>query len=138
MSDFKTYFAIESKLKKQGFNFDRSELIGTFTADKKKGLSELTDHEYREFINWLNKRFPASKLNVPPEEEKMQLQRRKIIALFRKMGYQKDNKADMVRIYGWVLKYGYLNKSLKLYNSEELPMLVTQAENVYKSFLKGM
>jgi hypothetical protein len=42
----------------------------------------------------------------------------------------------MQRIYAWVEKYGYLHKHLNKYTYEELPKLVSQAEQCYYSFLK--
>jgi hypothetical protein len=35
-----------------------------------------------------------------------------------------------------VLKYGYLNKSLNQYTVDEIPKLVYQAEEAWKSYLK--
>lgn len=136
--NYSTYFAIEKKLKLQGFSFHRSELIQQFTLGQKTGLSDLNNFEYSEFIKWLNQRFALQKPEKPEAQKNdvLQNQRRKIIALFRKMGYQKDGKADMQRIYQWVKEYGYLHKSLNQYNEQELPKLVTQAEKVYTTYLR--
>ena len=66
-------------------------------------------------------------------------QRRKIIALFAKMGYVKytpqGKRADMNRIHSWVEKYGYLKNPLNSYNKNELPRLVSQVEKFYKKYL---
>lgn len=134
--NYTAYFAIEKKLKNQGFDFERSELVSQFTDGKKSGLKELTAFEYSEFLKMLNSRFVKVEPSRPPVNEVLQNQRRKIISLFRKMGYEKDHKADMQRIYGWVLEYGYLHKSLNQYNEKELPKLVTQAEKVYTTYLR--
>lgn len=132
--NYAQYFAIEKKLKNQGFDFERAELIGQFTEGKKSSLKELSSWEYQEFLKMLNLRF-SSAPKVSQTDEAMQIQRRKIIALFRKMGYEKDFKADMPRIYSWVIKYGYLHKSMNQYTADELPKLVTQAESAYKSYI---
>jgi hypothetical protein len=64
--------------------------------------------------------------------------RRKIISCCRECGWTANGKADMARINAWVLKYGYLGKPLMEYNSNELPKLVTQAENMKDSFIKSL
>ena len=110
--NYAAYFAIEKKLKHQGFDFDRSELVSQFTDGKKSGLKELSNFEYNEFLKMLNTRFVKVEPTRAPVNEVLQNQRRKIISLFRKMGYEKDHKADMQRIYKWVKEYGYLHKSL--------------------------
>lgn len=133
--NYAQYFAIEKKLKNQGFDFERAELIGQFTEGKKSSLKELSHWEYQDFLKMLNLRF-SSAPNIAHTDEAKQVQRRKIIALFRKMGYEKDFKADMPRIYSWVIKYGYLHKSMNQYTADELPKLVTQAESAYKSYIK--
>lgn len=132
--NYAQYFAIEKKLKNQGFDFERDELIAQFTSGKKSGLKELTATQYREFLVFLNLRFSSAPVQKPSEGV-MQVQRRKIIALFRKMGYEKDFKADMPRIYSWVIKFGHLHKSMNDHTADELPSLVTQAEAVYKSYI---
>lgn len=63
------------------------------------------------------------------------VQRKKIISCCREMGWVKSGKADMARIYSWVLKFGYLHKKLNDYTAAELPKLVTQAENMKKDHL---
>lgn len=141
MSNFKTYFAIEKKIKAQGFDIEREDIISQFTEGKKSGLSALTPTEYRELIKWLNVRFPSPKpVKTPtPAQAKINLQRRKIISIFRQMGYElPDGKADMAKIYTWVEDYGYLKKPLNKYQLNEIPRLVYQAEKVLESFLKSI
>lgn len=135
---FKTYFAIEKKLKTQGFDFTRQELISQFTNGKKNGLSDLSTHEYKELIRELNLKLQTKPNIAQPTADALNLQRRKIIALFHKMGYTIEGKADMKRIYSWVLKYGKYKKSLNQYDANEMPVLVTQVEAMYKTFLNGI
>jgi hypothetical protein len=132
MNNFAKYFAIESNLKKIGFDGDRSVLIDSFTSGRKDGLKQLTDWEYKEFIEWLSTQYPAQ---TSTELLACDIMRKKIISLLRKIGYAKDGRADMPAIYAWVLKYGYLKKPLMDYTHSELPKLVTQAETFYKSSL---
>lgn len=133
---YKTYFAIEKKIKAQGFNFERRDIIQQFTNGKKSGLSQLTHFEYAEFIRWLNRTYPSEQKSTT--DDQCQLMRRKIIALFRKMGYTNNDKADMQRIEEWCVKYGKFKKKLNAHPYEELTALVTQVESVYKSYILGL
>ncbi len=132
---YSAYFAIEKKLRVQGFNFDRGEAVSQFTAGKKSSLKELTDEEYTGLINWLNHELNQKSA---PKKDHAQIQRRKIIALLCKVGMTKDDRADMSRIYSWVLTHGYLKKSLNMYTASELPKLVYQAESFYKSHIERL
>ncbi|MCO5258892.1 MAG: hypothetical protein M9916_01995 [Crocinitomicaceae bacterium] len=148
MTNYAAYFAIEKKLKQNGFNLERSELIEQFTNNAKHSLKELTPFEYKEFLRWLNSTLnntPSSQAREDgaaryesPEEARKQRQRKKIIALLVKIGFLKDDKADMERIYAWVLKYGYKHKPLNQYTEQELPELVHQAEQFYKSHIERL
>lgn len=140
--DYKSYFAIEGKLRGQGFDFDRSEAVSTFTSGKKTGLTELTPGEYKEFIKWLNEKLNNQVVVSSPSrgsgKDHAQIQRRKIIALLCKVGMVQDGKADMNRIYSWVLSHGYLKKSMNLYTTSELPKLVYQAEELYRKHIEKL
>lgn len=142
MKNFATYFAIEKKIHNKGIHLDREFLIGQFTDDKKDSLRDLSPLEYSEFITWLNQTFdlmPSKKKYDNKEDQYLNKQRRKIIALLSKMGYTtKEDKADMSRIYAWVETHGYLHKSLNLYTLAELPKLVYQAEMFYKSHIQRL
>lgn len=136
--NYSAYFAIEKKLKLQGFNFDRSELVSQFTANKKSGLKQLSHFEYNEFLKFLNSKFIA---NGPADlqKEKCQAMRRKLIAIFCKMEYKtEDGRADMHAIEGWCLKYGKYHKKLNSHSYNELTEIITQAEKVYKTFIEGL
>lgn len=131
-SRYSAFFKIHSRLQSAGLIVDRAELIEDFTHNKKHSLTELTAWEYNELLNWLNRTFPAGE---DVFQQKANVMRRKIIALFRKMEWQVDGKADMERIYAWTLKYGYLHKPLNQYTHAELPQLVTQVETIYTKYL---
>lgn len=135
---FAQYFAIEKRILEEGYVVNREKLISDFTDNRKQGLKQLTEVEYLFFIHWLQQNYPAPLNASKPmtgEQMGLDLMRKKIIALFRKMGYNIGNEADMKRIYSWVNKYGYLKKKLNKYTADELPMLVSQVERVYKSTL---
>ena len=64
----------------------------------------------------------------------------KICGYAREMSWSKKNPegkivADMNRLNEWAIKYGYLHKKINAYHYDELPILVTQFERVYKDYL---
>lgn len=132
---YNAFFSIESRLRTAGVIIPRDELIYDFTEGKKTGLKQLTDWEYREFLNWLNRTFPHT-----PDLNSIRsnAMRRKIIGIFSKMGWRENGKADMERIYAWVLQYSILKKPLNDYTYEELQKLVSQVEIVYKKFIENV
>jgi hypothetical protein len=178
MANYSTYFAIEKKLKQTGFDLDRKELLLMFTDNKKQSLTQLSPNDYREFILWLDKKFPE---NVAPNFEpkpkqfanvmeelreqsmnkiasqaketsygkslieqsidsdenlKKDKMRKKIIAMFCKMGYKTSElKADMVKINNWVKIYGELKVGMNDYSIKDLAKLVSQLEIVMKKYL---
>jgi hypothetical protein len=132
---YKQYFAIEKQIKQLGVDIDRDEIIHNVTAGRKDSLRDLTAAEYRELIYAMNQLLGNSN---SAKFKKMDKQRKKIIALLCKVGYTKNGVADMPRINQWCEKYGYLHKSLNSYTEKELPFLVSQAENVYKKFIKSL
>jgi hypothetical protein len=153
MNHYKEYFAIETKIKKQGFDIVRSDVIKQFTSGRKQGLSQLSNWEYRELLSWLNKRFgnggnnatqyggdSATKhcVTTTPFNEKEDRQKKKIIALFCNQGWTKDGKADIYRINGWAMKYGHLHKKLNDYHGADLTKLVSQAEEAWKTYVDGL
>lgn len=64
----------------------------------------------------------------------------KILYYAHEMGWTKTNRdnkvvADGKRVDNWMLSHSYLKKKLNQYTYNELPKLVSQFEQVYKSFL---
>ena len=138
MRNYTHYFAIEKQIHNKGINLNREDLIYQFTEGKKSGLRELNATEYKEFIDWLNRSFISERSQEDWTVRPGQYQRRKIIALLCKIGFIKNGRADMARIYTWVYKYGYLHKSLNEYTQNELPRLVSQTEAFYKSHIERL
>ena len=68
--------------------------------------------------------------------------RRKIISMSYQMGWfiwgVEKNKPDFVRIDNWCNDKGMFKKNLQAHTYKELTQLVTQFENVLKSYLKGL
>lgn len=131
MNKYAQYFAIEKKLKQNHPHFpNRSELIQQFTDQSKSGLSELTPHEYKEFMQWLRRSYPVN--NALATNNPANRMRRKIIALFiHQMGY------DMAGLERWCQQYGKFKKGLNDHTHAELVQLVNQAESVYAAHVKN-
>ncbi|MBS1783172.1 MAG: hypothetical protein JSS78_08900 [Bacteroidetes bacterium] len=100
---------------------------------------ELTSEEAKGLIQYLKKQ--------DAQEQRAETMRRKIISRAHEMRWHtaetKDlprnyRKVDMPRLDDWMLKSSYLHKKLNQYRYSELPALVTQFEQVYKSFLKWL
>ena len=106
----------------------KGEMVLSFTDNRTIKSSEMTKTECQSLINDLN-----HKLNFDPRADKM---RKKVISQFIKMGYTVNGKIDMVALDVWCQKYGHQHKPLNSYAYDELPKLVTQAENMYYSFIR--
>ena len=132
---YRQYFAIEKQVKQLGFQVERDEIIHNVTNGRKSSLKDLSSVEYAELIRAMNQ-LVNQVGNM--KRQRMDRQRKKVIAMLCKVGYTVDGAADMPRINQWCKKYGYLHKPLNDYKENELPFLVGQAENVYLKFIKGL
>ncbi len=112
---------------------EKAELMLRYSKGRTDTTTGLYITEARQLLTDLNKLLNN---NTPPPGEKM---RKNIIAMAHEMKWQLPNgKIDMQRVNGWCAKFGYLHKKLNEYTADELPQLVTQFKNVYKSYLKGV
>lgn len=140
------YFALERSIKELGFDFERNELIEQFTEGKNSSLKELSPQEYNHFTEWLHTTFIKSAINKPQSaitnkfdpKNPLNIMRRKLLALFYKMGYQNEGKTDVKAVDTWCRKYGQFHKGLNEMNGSELPAVITQAEKMYKTYLEGV
>jgi len=133
---YQQYFAIEKKLKQNGFDGTREDLILQFTDNAKTSLKSLTSHEYREFLIFLNQMVNKGATYNYNKENR---QRKKIISMFHKMGYKLPNgQIDMVHLNEWCNSHGHLHQPLMCYKGADLTKLVTQAEKYYESFIKSV
>lgn len=109
------------------------DLLDSVATDGRaiNSTKELSYEEANRLINTLNGHFV-------PQNDAANKMRRKIISCCRECGFTKEGKADMPRIEAWVLKYGYLGKALNQYSAQELPKLVTQAENMKTTFVNNL
>lgn len=109
----------------------RQEIVSTYTQGRTSSSSKMSVTECQAMINDLRQR--------SPNDTAADQMRKKIISLFIKQGYTLPNgKADMDAINIWTNKYGHQHKNLNNYQYNELPKLVSQAEQMYFTFLKTM
>ena len=118
----------------------KQDLVYQFTNSRETRSSLMTDHECQRLINHLNAlkkqkeassqaRNEAFKNNTP--ENKM---RRKIMSICHEMKWTKDGKLDWTRINEFLLNRSYLKKGLDKYTKAELPKLITQFENILRTY----
>ena len=129
MSNYSKYFVLERQLNNAGYTIEREDAIAQLTGGRKTSMQNLTGREYQALIAMMKK--AVSSL----EDPSLNRMRRKIIALFRKMGYEKRGKADMRAIYSWVKKYSTCHKGLNDHSVPEMVTLVSQVKRVYDSYL---
>ncbi len=109
----------------------KPSLVSSFSNGRTESSRELTDVEAEDLINWLD---AQQRINDPGDR-----QRKLIIHYAHQMGYEREpGKIDMDRVNAWCIKFGQYHKPLNDHTLKELPYLVTQFEQVYKSFLKGI
>jgi hypothetical protein len=132
-SQIKCCKALINKLHLQA---QKDNLVLGFSNQRTSHVTELTSSECNAFIAWLK--------SQDTDEQKAEKMRRKIIAIARSMGWQKNEvqpngsivqKADMQRIDEFCKSKGYLHKKLNQYLYNQLPTLVSQFEAVQKSYL---
>jgi hypothetical protein len=131
---------------------DKNKLVLEASNQRTASLKELKAEELQSLEQHLQSKLPQSQApkgwkQSPaqsfPKHDELQKMRKKVIAL---LGYglgwnvydKAKNKmvADMVRIYGWVQKYGVHNpKKLNEYDKKELAALITQVELMVKKLL---
>jgi hypothetical protein len=133
----------------------KPHLVESFTNGRTNSSKDMSHYEAIELVKHLkqmlaNKQLPntsprhITQSTIQNSKFKIDKMRKKIIALAHQMGWSaihptSGNKiADTKRINEWCKKYGYLHKELNSYTIDELPKLVTQFENLYKSFLKAI
>lgn len=119
--------AMLTKLKLTG---QKANLVLGFTGGRTESSREMSRAEATEFIKYLK--------SQDPDEQACDRMRKKIISMAKQCGYCQPgtDKADMARIDDWCRKYGKYHRPLNSHSKDELTQLVTQFENVYKSYLK--
>jgi len=124
--------AIYTLLKKNHIGDEKESIVSAFTANRTKHVSEMYGKEAAALIGHLKS------LDVTDvRSEKM---RNKILSMAHEMNWRikGTEKVNMEHVNNWCKTYGYGKKSLDEYQYNELPRLVTQFEEVYKSHIKSI
>ena len=113
----------------------KPDLVSSFSDGRTEHSAELDTHEAQALIAHLKSKVPVSRTQEQIRADKM---RKSIISMAWEMNWvhPETHKCDIARINAWCIKYGYLKKPMNAYLYTELPALVTQFKNVYKSYLK--
>jgi hypothetical protein len=131
---------LHTLLQKQNITHYKAEMVGGATGGRTESSKELTHSEAADLIAQLQAMQGKQEWVVKQGDN----QRKKIIAIAYNMGWEIPNpkggkpKADMKRINDWCVKFGFGKKKLNEYTTNELPILVSVFEKVYKEFLNGI
>ena len=123
----------------------KATMVHSYTNGRCTSSKDMHHTEAQALINYLRNQV---QLHTPQgntaSHNKVQNQRRKIIAIAHNMGWQIPNpqggkpKADLKRINDWCIKYSFGKKKLNDYTVQELPKLVSIFEGIYKQYLKAI
>jgi len=112
---------------------DEDALVRGYSNMRTDHVSEMNGSEGAAMIKHLK--------STDPAEVSAQQMRRKILAMaYNRAGLPRDaNKKQKERVQdwvnGWCKQYGYKHKAMNSYTLEELPMLVSQFQNVRDSLI---
>lgn len=117
----------------------KEELVYQFTQSREKSSSKMLITECQAMINhlkaiksgYISKNEGGKKHDENDPANKM---RRKILSICYEMRWTLNGGIDWEKLNAWLYKYGYLKKDLNKYTEAELPTLVTQFENLLKTF----
>ncbi len=103
----------------------KRDLIYRLTLGRTESAKELSQSEGNRLI---------SELNRMMYNDSSQTMRRKIFSICHELGWHIPGTmtVDQQRLHAWLMKYGYHHKPLMQYTASELPMLVTQFEEMLK------
>lgn len=121
--------AIHALLGEQGLRDEKANIVQAFTGGRTTHSSEMSSSEAAALIGHLK--------SLNPVNNRADKMRNKILSMAHEMQWEKDGRIDMDHLNNWCLAKSYLKKKLDEYEYAELPKLVTQFEQVYKSHLKG-
>lgn len=124
---------VNTMISKLGLKDIRADLISGATGERSDSASDLKMHEAAQLIKYLK--------SQDPEELRAEKMRRKLIGMaYERAGLARDAPKEQKQktvnwLNGWCKQYGYLHKALNCYRYNELPMLISQFENVLKDHL---
>ncbi|MBT1702938.1 hypothetical protein [Chryseosolibacter indicus] len=126
---------IYTLLGKHGLRDQKDSIVLSFSAGKTTKVSRMSFNEAAALIGHL--------VSLDPEENSISKMRNKILAMAHEMNWTKVtgngvHALDIEHVNNWCISKGYLKKKLDDYTYSELPKLVSQFEEVYKSYLKGV
>ena len=105
---------------------NKEDLVFGISNGRTSSSSALTYNEMNRLIDHLNG-------NV--DKDKADVMRKKILYYAHLMDWHtEDKKIDWKRLNEWCKKYGHAHKYLNDYKLDELPLLVSQYEEVYRNF----
>jgi hypothetical protein len=137
--------AISTLLGKHNLVDQKDSIIGSFTNGRTTSRKDMTKAEAAALIGHLK--------SLDPTDRRSDKMRNKILSMAHEMGWnltpipatspltplqgeRVKSKVDMAHVNNWCVKSGYLHKPLDEYTYNELPRLVSQFEEVYKSYLR--
>lgn len=110
------------------------ELVFGYSAGRTKSSKAMTMVECQALINHLDV-IKKDKYSAPVNNnDASQRMRRKIMSICHEMNWTADGKLDWKRINGFMLNSSYLKKAINAYSEQELPKLVSQFEQLLKSY----
>jgi hypothetical protein len=122
--------AIHALLSELHLRDEKESIIREFTGGRTTSSRSMTKAEARALIAHLK--------SVDPKDKGAEKMRNKVLSMCHEMGWRipGTDRIDMDHVNNWCVSRSYLKKKLDDYTHKELPLLVTQVEQFYQSFLK--
>jgi len=115
---------------------EKADMVYSYTGGRTRTSREMLATECSRMTDHLqkiyNERKAKSKTAIP--DDPANRMRRKVLSICHEMNWRKDGKIDWPHLNEWMLKYSYLHKELNAYTEQELPKLITQFENLLRTY----
>lgn len=93
--------------------------------------NELTETKGKALINYLRSQLPKT-------HDSANQMRRKVLAMAHKLRWEhEDGTVNMQSVNNWCINRSYLKKELNDYTYDELPKLVSEFQQMYKSYIRS-
>lgn len=131
---------IHAMLRNKGLLDVKTSLVRGYTSNRTLSVSKMTMKEADDLILFLQGQKQTKNSN--PSFKQGDDQRKKIIAFCREMGMETWSEAkgcmvaDMKAVYTFIKRNGYLKKGLNQYTYSELNKLVSQVQQIHKSYIE--
>lgn len=134
---------LHALITKLGIDGDaKEELVYNFTGTRETSTSKMEVSECQNLINHLEAATKGLTPAIPKgngNPNKADKMRKKILSICHEMNWTNEQgKVYWPTLNEWLLKYGYLHKTLNEYKEAELPTLIAQFENLLKQFYKKL